>query len=549
MNNAPLSRRQAFGKLGLLTTGAAIAGVSAATLASAAPAPAAPKAPIQFNVREFGATGDGKTMDQAAIQKAIDAAAAAGGATVHLPSGTYLSGTIQMRDNVTLNLAEGCLILGSTNVADYPKLVRAKDGRTMGQALIFGGGAKNIAITGRGKINGRGSSFEKRDGAPNRPYGFLMVDCVDLLISDVYVQDSGTWTVKLFYCQRVIVRGLRIYSHANYNNDGVDIDSCTDVTMAQCHIDAQDDGICLKSDGGVRCENVVISDCIVSSHCNSIKFGTGSSGGFLNVAITNCAIVAPRFSKVINGRQRGIGGINLECVDGGVMDRIAITNVTIEGVLLPLFIHLGDRKRGASGDKSVLRNVIISNVVATGMGSTGSSITGLPGQLVENVILSNLSFTYEGGGKLEQAAHEVQEKPKAYPEGFMFGDLPAWGLYCRHIKGLKMNNVKLALTAPDARHSLIFDDVEELDIDGLDCQWTPGAAAMARLTQTRQALIRGCRPNAPAGTFLRIEGKEAGGIALMGNDLRRVKVAVEAAPGVPADAVAQLGNLTKEAAK
>src|ERR1035438_7137412 len=455
MNDTGFSRRQALGRLGLMAAATPL-GLGAAEVKASSG--------MVCNVRDFKAVGDGKAKDTAAIQRAIDSAASAGGGMVLVPNGNYLCGTIQLRDNVTLHLAEGATILGSTEGSDYVNFAASGFNRAP-LALVLAQKARNIAITGRGKLNGQGGSFTLKDNAPGRPFGIKLVECQDVLIADVRVQDAAAWVIHLLACERVVVRGVRVWSHANYNNDGLDIDGCADVAVSQCHLDCQDDAICLKSTPSRICENIVISDCIASSHCNLIKMGTSSAGGFRNVTITNCALLAPRYSKKLTGADRGIGGISLDLVDGGVMDRIAISNITMDGITLPLFIRLGSRHRKDNQPASTLRNVMISNVVATNMGVVGSSITGLPSQSVENVTLSNLQFTYEGGGTSQDAQRAVPERDNAYPEGWMFGALPAWGLYCRHVKGLKLHNVKLLLTAPDARHAMVFDDVEDLDLD------------------------------------------------------------------------------------
>ena len=321
--------------------------------------------------------------------------------------------------------------------------------------------AHNVAVTGRGTINGRGGSFTVKDGAPGRPFGIKFIDCKDALIADVRVEDAAAWVIHLLRCERAIVRGVRVWSHANYNNDGLDIDACSDVT------------------------------------------------------VTNCTLVAPRYSRKLNGTDRGIGGINLELVDGGVMDRITISNITMDGITLPLFIRLGDRGRRNKRPTGSLRNVVISNI----------------------------NFSYEGGGTAEDVARAVRERPDAYPEGTMYGTLPAWGLYCRHVKGLKLHNITLQLAAPDARHAVVFDDVTDLDIDHLNCAFSPGAAPMLKMVGVRDATIRGCRPTAPDGVFLQLQGLATARIALLANDLRRAGKWLETATDVEASAVAQSGNL------
>ncbi len=537
MKSSMFSRRQALGRVGWLAASAA------ATTAGARPPDegVAGSAKAFWNVRDFKASGDGKTKDTAAIQAAIEAAHAGGGGTVVVPSGVYLCGTIQLRDNVTLYLAEGAVILGSTLPEDY--LNQSAGGSRAALALILAQKARNVAIAGRGTINGQGGSFIKKDNAPGRPFGIKFIECQDVLLEDVRVEDAAAWVIHLLACERAVVRGIRVRSHANYNNDGIDIDACSDVSVSQCHFDCQDDAICLKSTPDRICENILVSDCIASTHCNFIKMGTASAGGFRNVTITNCSLVAPRYSKKINGADRGIGGVNLELVDGGVMDRITITNLTMDGITLPLFIRLGSRKRKPSQPLSTLRNVIISNIVATNLGPIGASITGLADQPVENVVLNNLQFSYEGGGTLEDSRHPVREKPSAYPEGKMFGKLPAWGLYCRHVKGLKLHNIQLSLSAPDQRHALVCEDVEKLDVQDLDCAYTPGAAPLMKLALTRVATIQGCRPQAPGGIFLELQGSENTGIVLLGNDLRQTSKWLKADSAAAEAEVAQAGNL------
>jgi hypothetical protein len=323
-----------------------------------------------------------------------------------------------------------------------------------------------------------------------------------------------------------------VWNFSNANNDGIDLDGCKDCTVSQCVFESDDDGITLKSTLDRPSESITISDCVARSHCNAIKMGTESNGGFKNVTISNCVVTSPHDSKVTYGNRRGISGISLELVDGGQLERITIANVTIHGVAVPLFLRLGDRARPFKKDMppppiGSFKDVVISNVVATDVGKTGCSITGQPDHPVENVSLSNITFHFEGGGSRELAEKKVEELPKKYPECLMFGDLPAYGFYCRHVKGLRFSNVQLRTAGADLRHAMAFDDVEGLAIDGLDATFWPGGAAMLSLTQTRDALIRGCQPRAKDGTFLKIAGDRSRNIALMANDLGTI--------GTPAD--------------
>jgi hypothetical protein len=297
---------------------------------------------------------------------------------------------------------------------------------------------------------------------------------------------------------------------------------------------------------------VLISDCVVSSHCNAIKFGTDSSGGFINVTITNCSIVSPRYSKVIYGLQRGISGLSFELVDGGTIDRVTVSNVTIDGVEVPIFLRLGNRGAGVTVTEEkrkktipvgTLRNVLLSNIVATRAGKTGCSLVGLPGHPIEDVTLSNVTIRSEGGGKKEWSSAKIREIPEGYPEGTMFGKLPAHGLYCRHVRGLTLSGVRLETDEPDGRHALALDDVQDANISDLTCSHAFDAESLIGLLQARHVLIRGCQPKAADGVFLRLAGKDTADISLIGSDLSRVRTVSEFAEGAAPDSLRSVGNL------
>jgi polygalacturonase len=303
-----------------------------------------------------------------------------------------------------------------------------------------------------------------------------------------------------------------VYNHVSYNNDGIDIDGCHDVTVSDCVIDSDDDALCLKSTLGRACENVTVSNCVLSSHANAFKLGTESNGGFKNITLSNCVILSPRFSKVKYGIQRGLGGIALETVDGGLLENIAV-----------------------------------SNVIATRVGQVGCSITGLPGHPVEGVSLTNVSVEFEGGGKREWAEREVPELAEAYPESKMFGNLPAYGFYCRHVRGLTIRDLQLRTIEPDARHAIVCDDVHGLDLHGLRTQSTPDAAAVVRLAQCREALVQGCRPGGAVEVFLQVEGKASRGVALLNNDFSGVRRMFQITSEGSTDVVRKAGNLSPAA--
>jgi len=307
-----------------------------------------------------------------------------------------------LRSGVTLQLETGCTLLGSLNKQDYGLVNRLSSGEEdpfRFWAILAGKGLKHIAIRGGGTIDGQGSNFKYKDGA--RPKNIYLEGCSDVLIEGVRLRNAGSWMQHYRDCDRLTIRDIAVFNHVSYNNDGLNIDSCRDVTISGCMMDSDDDAIVLKGLSTKPCQNITISDCVVSSHCNSIKMGTESGGGFQNIGITNCTICSPRYSQVIYGQQRGLAGLALEIVDGGTLDRVTISNITIKGVTVPIFMRLGNR--GRIYDKDQLKpevgrfdNVLINNVVATDCSAIGCSITGLPGHRIENVVLSQISLNFEG---------------------------------------------------------------------------------------------------------------------------------------------------------
>jgi polygalacturonase len=415
------------------------------------------------NVLDYGANPDGKTLCTAAIQKAIDA-----GGTVRFPPGTYLSGALRLKSGVTLQLDEGATLLGSRNAQDYAGA----------PGLIHGDGLHDIAIKGKGTIDGNGDAFRDKD--KKRPRNIHLEKCRNVLVEGLRLRNSGSWMQHYRLCENVTLRDLDVNNHVSFNNDGLDIDSCRDVTITRCRVDSDDDAIVLKSLSTEPCRNVRITDCIISSHCNALKMGTESGGGFVDMTISNCTVSSPQHSKKIYGDQRGLAGIALEIVDGGRMENVTVTDVKISGVLAPIFLRLGNRARqyGRSEKPGVgtLRGVRLRNITGTAVSALGCAIAGLPGHPIEDVTLENVALSFDGGGDATNSVRQIPERPDAYPECKMFGQLPAFGFYCRHVKGLRFSNLTLRTVAADLRPALVFDDVQELTINGLDAVRWPGGA-------------------------------------------------------------------------
>ncbi|MFV2067879.1 MAG: glycoside hydrolase family 28 protein, partial [Pirellulales bacterium] len=398
------------------------------------------------DIRDHGAVGDGKTIDTGAIQAAIDACGKEKGGTVFFPPGRYLSGTIRLKSHVTLRLATGAVLLGSTRVDDYPVIQASQASwtdRYCCRALIWADGLEDIAIVGRGTIDGQGAEFKDKrptqqdldaieavwQGAAryrpkpryaNRPYIIRMIGCRRILIEGITLRDSPMWMQHYLNCDMIVVRGIRVYNHCGANNDMIDIDGCHDVVIADCFGDTDDDALTFKSTADRLTENVTVTNCVLSSHCNAIKMGTESHGGFRNIAISNCVICPSKDREAMGGRANGLAGIALEMVDGGTLDGVTISNITMVGQTVPIFLRLGNRARTYTKDAprppvGTFRNIAINNIVATGAGDIGCSITGLPGHAVEHVSMTNIRIAFAGGGAAPAAHAVVPEHPGKYP--------------------------------------------------------------------------------------------------------------------------------------
>ncbi len=408
-----------------------------------------------FEVGSFGAIGDGQRLDTAAIQKAVDVCSAQGGGTVSFPPGTYLSGTIVLKSGVTLDLAPGAVLLGSPDLAQYPSHIprlRSYTDTYTERSLLYAEGAAGIGIQGRGVIDGQGARFE--GPYKRRPYTLRFIECRDVAVTGVQFRNSPMWVQHYLSCDTVLIRGITVRSRVNHNNDGIDIDACRNVRISDCDISSGDDAIVLKSSTDRVTANVVVANCILSTACNALKMGTESNGGFENIVISNCAIHDTR-----------LAGLALEIVDGGTMDGIVVSGVTMRGVGAPLFVRLGDRGRpftpgGPKPDIGRLRNVTISNLEASGAGPVGCAIAGLPGHPIENLTLQGVRLRFAGGVRKSDVAAAVPEDADRYPEFGMFGKLPAYALYCRHVKGLRLRDVEASAEQPDERPDILCEDVE-----------------------------------------------------------------------------------------
>jgi polygalacturonase len=516
------------------------AGIAASTFA-ALPAFAAakskarpvPATPMLFDVRTYGATGDGKTIDSPAINRAIEATAAAGGGTVFFPAGNYVSFSIRLKSHVDLHLSQGCTIIaaesplpgqttgymGGTYDAAEPKVAwdiyQDWGHNHWRNSLLWGDGISDFSITGPGLLWGKGLSFgadrpargaypkyvAEQPGVGNKTIGLR--NCRNVILRDFSILKGGHFGMLLTGVDNLTIDNLKI----DTDRDAMDIDCCKNVRVTNCFVNAPwDDGICPKSSFALGynrpTQNVAIANCYVSG-CwqlgtlldgtykrqstggGRIKCGTESNGGFINIAISNC---------VFEGTQ----GLALETVDGGLLEDITVSNITMRDITsCPIFLRLGARLRGpkGTGDQSTvvgtLRRVLISNLnCANSSGRFGSILSGIPGYAIEDVKLSNIYVQNAGGAAPATVDVRPAEDEAKYPEPGMFGLTPSHGFYLRHIQNIEMSHVEVHPATPDPRPSFYLDDVHRADFIAVTAPTTPSAFSINNSSDIRIRMSR-----------------------------------------------------------
>ncbi len=490
------------------------AGLTGVALAQAAPQASRPTASgpaaVIRDVKTYGAAGDGKTPDTAAINRAIEAAAAAGGGTVWFPAGNYLSYSIHLKSDVALYLDQGATIIA----ADSPAPGAAGGGYDAAEpnewsqyqdfghshwhnSLIWGEGLKNISILGPGLIWGKGLSRGARGGPRAEDPGvgnksISLKNCHNVLLRDFSILHGGHFGILATGVDNFTVDNLKI----DTNRDGIDVDCCRNVRISNLYVNSPwDDGICLKSSYGLGSakptEFVTITNCYVSGcweegtlldgtykrfgpevrvpHTGRIKFGTESNGGYRNITISNCVF-------------EGCQGLALESVDGSLLEDVTITNISMRDIVsAPVFLRLGSRMRAPQGTPvGTLKRVIIDNLVCSNSVSRlGSIISGIPGHAIENVKISNIQIQHQGGGTKENAAIQPPEDEAKYPEPGMFGSMPSHGFYIRHVNGIELSNIEIHPAKEDLRPAFVLDDVHGAEFFRIKTPRVEGAALFA----------------------------------------------------------------------
>ena len=516
---------------------------------------------LVIDPRRFGAICDGKTKDTIALQRAIDECSRLGGGTVAVSPGTYLIGTIVLQSNVNLHLERGATLLASTDMADYslPEEARVAMKGLLRRYLVFAYQAQNISITGPGIIDGQSPRFVVRNARPEPApqdlwkevagwnwrltnYISPMVElagCTNVLVEDVTLQNAAGWTFRPVACKSVVIRGIRIRNAVSVpNSDGIDPACSEDVLITDCDISTGDDAICVKSFNpygeSTPSRNITVTNCKLSTGCNGFKVGVEGPSGFENIKFTNSTI----FNGDIRLNERAIAGIAIEMTDNGWIDGISVSNITMKNVRTPIFLRL----QGSYKDKNAtmsgrLKGVVISDVQATGAILT-SSVMGIPGFSVDHVRLSNIRIGTDEAGKIEWTNASIPELEHGYPEARMFGRLPAFGLYCRHVNDIQLQNVRIDSETRDPRPLLAADDVHGMSILGVEGTTVPSAAdGFLNLKNVSDVDIRGNTAPEATNVYAMVSGPSCSGIVFSKNDLQRARKSVQIAADVPKGAV------------
>ena len=451
---------------------------------------------VDYNIVNYGAKSDTTVLSTAAIQQAIDDCSKAGGGRVIVPAGQYKIGTIILKSDVHLFLEQGATLFGSTDLKDYKPMKSdyvSLRTQTPTIQLIYADKVKNVVIDGFGTIDGRGRAFKKltwNDEGITRPHLIRFIRGEDITVRNITLKNSGCWMQHYLACDRLKIEGIKVQNRNNYNNDALDLDGCHDVIVQGMIADSDDDAITLKSTSPRLCENIRISDCVVSSHCNAVKLGTETNGGFRNINISGIVVKpsSDQSSQFFGAPSKiGTSALSLEIVDGGVMENVNVSDFTVEGTESPIFIRLGNRGRGyklrnagtglsGNGNEDTITELIpidhvgtidgihLDNFQIRNAGPVGCSITGLPGHPVKNIWLSNITLRHKGGVKAADLAaindSIRNEKEKAYPEATMWGNLPAKGFYVRHARNVHFNNVYVETAEADVRPDIVKTDSE-----------------------------------------------------------------------------------------
>lgn len=504
-----------------------------------------------YDVRDFGAKGDGKALDTAAVQSAIDACHQDQGGTVLVPAGVFVIGTVEMKSNVTLHIAAQGRLLGVADGKQYHAAdtiplhgdSTLEDGNV---GLIFAVNAENITIEGPGNIDGQGDQFRRVKGGPpppagisgaQRPYHLLFYRCKNLTVRDILLTDSAFHSIRIIQSSFVNLTGIHIHSRRISNSDGFHFISSEYVHISNCDIQCQDDACALFG----SCKWVTVTNCSFSTRWSVFRFGGGVAE---NITVSNCLIYETYGCPV-----------KMRCSPGSRFENISFSNIVMNGVTGPISIGLGPHTRRRPADDvtstnsppasetaateapGVVRNVSFSGIHATVVkpvplpdcpfvsnynpGEVFSCITlnAFDDCYLENISFNDVHVTFPGGGTAEQAA--VRDIPKVAGEYYTMGVPPAYGLFARNVRGLTLQNVRFTLAAPDLRPAVVFDHVTDAAVNGCSVQGDPQTESALRFIGTTDTLLTAARLLTPGAVFLQVEGADTANVIIDGGDLSK----------------------------
>lgn len=455
-----------------------------------------------INVKSCGAQGDGIHLDTTAIQSAFDACASRGGGTVCFPPGTYLAGTLRLRSRVAVHIGAGAKLQASHDPQHFeyiqPKVWSRMDVKPT-RVFLYAEDEEEVSLCGDGTIDGGGTSpaftTNLKDTDNFRPYCLHVVHCRRVTVRDLRLQNSALWMQRYLECDDVRLTGLRNHNHATWNNDGLDIDSSSNVVISDCIFDTSDDGICLKSEGRSPARNVTVSNCVISSHASAIKFGTGSIGGFENVVISNCIVRPSQSKKMVHALEAwgGLAGIDLASVDGGALRHCHFSNIVIQGVETAINVRLGNRLSqnidwqgyggqqtpsadGKNADshparpRSSLENITFDNIEAWDIGPyAGIIISGYEGNPVRDVALRNVQVRCSRPSSAAEMQKPITWASNGYPFNRMNNHhLPGYGLMLSHVADIRLERLRVWPAEGDPRPPYFIQHVNGLE--AVDCR-------------------------------------------------------------------------------
>ncbi len=543
-DQSPVSRRHWLGIATTAAFGAGLIGSNAIARKAGVPDDKSNSMGTRvYNIRDFGARGDGQTLDTKAIQQAIDTCNKESGGTVLVPAGVFITGTVQLKSNVTLHLAAEAKLRGSGDGKQYypAEAIPLKGDWTLNDGntgLIFAVNASNIAIEGSGTIEGQGNLFRSTKGGPpppagisgnKRPHTLLFHQCKHLRINDVFLFESAYHCVRIIQCEYVHLKGIHIHSRVNHNNDGFHFISSKYVHITNCDVQCQDDACALFG----SCQFVMVDSCSFTTRWSVFRFGGGVAE---NITVSNCLIYDTYGCP-----------IKMRCEPGSRMENISFSNLVMRNVTGPVSIGLGPED-----NPGIARNISFSNIQATvtvpvqladvpfesryNPGEIKSSIglNGTASAPLENISFHNVHIIFPGGGTAQDAA--LRDVPQVAGEYYADGILPAYGIFARHTKNLQLTNVRLEVASPELRPAIVLDKTSDILLNSCSAQGDPDAASLLRFIETKDAYLSAMRVLTRSAVFLQVEGSGSEGILVDRGDLRKATQILAFANGATAAA-------------